>query len=109
MAIAKVAMGADGNTTLPPLVDYNDNDMDNSTGDPIVILLPTDGEDMSAMEEYSDDDNDLPKTIDDDSEETELPFLDSSDRIINGFYARNGWFPIKARIFSSFGSSGVGK
>ncbi len=28
---------------------------------------------------------------------------DEQDRIVNGFFARNGWFPTLARIFPTFG------
>ncbi len=97
----------DQNTTEPPLVPYNEADA--YEGDPIIIDLDPnvdvdDQDEDRFLAEYTAD------TTDDNSTDIQVdrpnPEGEGEDRIIYGYYARNGWFPMKARIWPRFQSLG---
>ncbi len=106
-------------TVDPPMVNFDDDDDDGDDDDGVVIELPEDEDEDAAAEasmmetEAAMHERQLYKVYDDDDEgndnstiEVEPPNPDDDDeqdRIVNGFFARNGWFPSLARIFPTFG------
>ncbi len=128
-----LAMASTNNTTEPPMVNYDSTD-EPTTVDPPMVNFDDDGNDDDAVviELPEDEDEDaaaraamveteaamherqLYKAYDDSEGndnstiEIEVPTPDDNedqDRIVNGFFARNGWFPTLARIFPTFGRS----
>ncbi len=94
-------MGAAGGQDAPepPMVNYVDVNQggDNSTGDPIVIKAPSNWTDSM------DEDKARKLYLEIEARSFNIgegggQAATGDDRIVNGFFPRDGWFPMVARI-----------